>query len=163
MPYLLDTDTLISAHRQYYPFDFCPGFWSWLEQKHGQGRIFSVDAVYVELQPGGDKLSRWAKTMNRRGFFLNAGKADITPAITRLTQWVNASDFTPEAIHELNDSADLLLIAFAKTHGYTVITNEKSEPHRKNKVKIPDACSALQLQCINLFDLMRAEGIRLVV
>lgn len=161
--YLLDADTLISAHRQYYPFDFCPGFWDWLEQKHKRGRVFSVDAVYAELQRGGDELSRWAKTMKQRGFFLDAGKVDIAPAIFRLSQWVSASNFTPEAIHEFNDSADLLMIAFAKVQNCTVVTDEKSEPARRNKVKIPDACNELQLQCVNLFDLMRAEKIQLVI
>ena len=88
MPYLLDTDTLIGAHKQYYPFDFCPGFWSWLEQKHGQGRIFSVDAVYAELRRGDDELSRWAKTMNQRGFFLATDDAIISD-FSRLAQWVS--------------------------------------------------------------------------
>jgi len=37
VPYLLDADTLISAHRQYYPFDFCPGFWTWLEKNTAKG------------------------------------------------------------------------------------------------------------------------------
>jgi len=163
VPYLLDADTLISAHRQYYPFDFCPGFWTWLEQKHSQGRVFSADVVYAELQRGDDELSRWAKTMNRQGFFLNAGQAHIGPALTRLAQWVSAPNFTQAAVHEFHASADMVLVAFAKAHGYAVVTAEKSEPARKNKVKIPDACNALELQCVNLFDLMRAEGIRLVL
>lgn len=55
------------------------------------------------------------------------------------------------------------LIAFAKAQNWTVVTDEKSEPARKNKVKIPDACNALQLQCMNLFDMMRAEKIRLFI
>ena len=163
VPYLLDTNTLISAHRQYYPFDFCPGFWAWLEQKHNQKRIFSVDAVYAELRRGDDELSRWAEAMNSRGFFLAASNLDIAPGVRQLTKWASDSDFTPDARHEFNDSTDLILIAYANTQVYTVVTDEKPEPHRRNKVKIPDACSALQLQCINLFDLMRAEGIRLVV
>lgn len=162
MPYLLDTDTLISAHRQYYPFDFCPGFWSWLEQKHGQGRIFSVDAVYAELRRGDDELSRWAKTMNQRGFFLATDDAIISD-ISRLAQWVSKSNFTQAAAHEFNDSADMLLVAFAKARDCAVVTAEKSEPARKSKIKIPDACNALQLQCINIFDMMRAENIRLVI
>lgn len=163
MPYLLDADTLVSAHRQYYPFDFCPGFWAWLEQKHKQGRIFSVDVVYAELQRGDDELSRWAKTMKRQGLFLATDSAAIVPGIRSLAQWVSASNFTQAAAHEFNDSADMVLVAFAKARDCAVVTAEKSEPARKNKVKIPDACNALQLQCMNLFDLMRAEGIRLIL
>jgi len=168
MRYLLDADTLISAHRQYYPFDFCPGFWTWLEQKHSQERVFSVDAVYAELQRGDDELSRWAKTMKRRGFFLDADKVNIAPAFAELTRWVNASDFTPEAFDKFYQtdgrlSADPVLIAYAKTCDMVVVTNEKSEPEAKKTVKIPDACKATQLQYIDLFALLRKEKIRLVL
>ena len=166
--YLLDANTLISAHRQYYPFDFCPGFWAWLEHKHSQGRIFSVDAVYAELRRGDDELSQWAKAMNHKGFFLDAGKVDIVPAIAQLTRWVHASNFTPEAIDKFYKSggqlsADPVLIAYAKTHGLVVVTNEKSEPEAKKTIKIPDVCKAIQLKYIDLFALLRKEKIRLIL
>jgi len=163
MRYLLDADALISAHRQYYPFDFCPGFWAWLKQKHEQKRVFSVDAVYAELQRGDDELSRWAKTMKRKGFFLATDSAAIVPDISRLSQWVSMSNFTQAAAHEFNDSTDMVLVAFAKTCGMVVVTNEKSEPEAKRTVKIPDACKAMQLQYIDLFELLRKEKIRLIL
>gem|GEM_PF-6918350 len=31
MAYLLDSDVLIRAKNDHYGFDFCPGFWDWLE------------------------------------------------------------------------------------------------------------------------------------
>jgi Domain of unknown function (DUF4411) len=38
--YLLDSDVLISAKNLHYAFDLVPGFWSWLEQAHRDGRVF---------------------------------------------------------------------------------------------------------------------------
>lgn len=51
----------IRAKNDYYGFDFCPGFWDWLDQAHRNGIAFSVEAVYDELVAGGDDLAGWAK------------------------------------------------------------------------------------------------------
>ena len=161
--YLLDSDTLISSHRRYYPFDFCPGFWEWLELKYSQQRIFSVDVVYAELQKGGDELSHWAKSIKEKKFFLDTDDIRTVANIQKLTQWADASRYKPEAIHEFHNSADLVLIAYAKTFGFVLVTNEKSEPDSKKSVKIPDACKFLGLEYTDLLGLMRKENIRLIL
>lgn len=50
MAYLLDTSVFITARRVHYGFDFCPGFWSWLQEKHAAGLVFSVERVHEELK-----------------------------------------------------------------------------------------------------------------
>ena len=66
--YLLDTDVFIRAKNQHYGFDFCPGFWNWVDREYVAGRVFSIQAVYEELRHGKDELSTWAK--DRKGMFL---------------------------------------------------------------------------------------------
>jgi len=34
MAYLLDANVLITAYRQWYGFDFCPGFRDWILRSH---------------------------------------------------------------------------------------------------------------------------------
>lgn len=69
MAYLLDSNVLISAKNLHYGFDFCPGFWEWLEQASAAGIVHSVEAVYNELVGGDDDLAKWAK--DHRSFFLH--------------------------------------------------------------------------------------------
>ena len=66
--------------------------------------------------------------------------------------------FTPRAKEVFLASVDYKLIAYAKAFGDTVITFEASEPDRKNKVKIPDACKALDVPCIRIWDMMSARN-----
>lgn len=41
----------------------------------------------------------------------------------------------------------------------TLVTFEKSEPQRKNRVKIPDACVAVGAECCDLNTMLRTIGI----
>jgi hypothetical protein len=38
------------------------------------------------------------------------------------------------------------------------VTQEVSEPYRKNKVKIPDACDVLGIRYVNMMDMFRMLG-----
>ena len=47
--YLLDTNILVEAHKRYYGFDLCPGFWEAVVRQHHSSRIFSIDRVKKEI------------------------------------------------------------------------------------------------------------------
>ena len=44
MKYLLDSDTLIRSKNDAYRFDFCPGFWTWLDKESGAGQATNDDS-----------------------------------------------------------------------------------------------------------------------
>ena len=46
--YLIDSNVLIEAHRRYYGFDLCPGFWESIVWLHGQNRVHSLVLVTHE-------------------------------------------------------------------------------------------------------------------
>lgn len=48
MAWLLDTNVLVNAKRDHYGFEFCPGFWDWLDIAWADGRVASIEAVYDE-------------------------------------------------------------------------------------------------------------------
>ena len=48
--YVLDANVLIQAHRLYYAFPICPGFWDCLLQHHQAGRILSIDKVRAQAR-----------------------------------------------------------------------------------------------------------------
>ena len=57
--------------------------------------------------------------------------------------------------------ADPFIIAHAKALRAVVVTNERPEgKHSSNFNKIPDVCREFKVECINLIDFMRREGMQ---
>lgn len=50
--FLIDANVLITAHRSYYAFDLCPGFWASVIEGHAVKRVFSTHRVETELLAG---------------------------------------------------------------------------------------------------------------
>ena len=59
MIYLLDANTYIEAKNTYYSMDFCPAYWSWLDQQFVAGVAGSIDMIGRELKDGNDELATW--------------------------------------------------------------------------------------------------------
>ncbi len=57
MAYLLDANVFIDAKNRYYGFDFCPGFWDWVDLAHADGRVMSIEIVGDDLVGGGGDLA----------------------------------------------------------------------------------------------------------
>lgn len=62
-PFLLDSNVLMTAARQYYAFDIAPGFWSALDRKAGDGDLRSIDRVHAEINRGNDELVSWVNPL----------------------------------------------------------------------------------------------------
>jgi len=158
--YLLDSDVFIRAKNDHYGFDFCPGFWEWLEQANAAGRVHSVEAVYGELVGSDDDLAQWVK--DHRSFFLPL-TADEIPSVAAMNRWANDSpDYEPAAKSEFAAAADSFLIAHAVAGGHTVVTHERISDGRR-KIKIPNAAIANGVSVASPFQMLRAERVRLVL
>ena len=165
MAYLLDANIFITAHRAYYPFDFCPGFWDWLEIKHRQNIVFSIDAVYNELKDSKDEVSNWAKSMRSSNFFLNTSDDKTATGIRHIHDWAEKEEnnFEQQARNEFYEAADLILTAYAKAYRHVLVTNEVYDSGTRKKIKIPNVCRAINVTHINSFQLLREEGARFVL
>ena len=161
MVYLLDADTLIQAKDEYYAFDLCPGFWTWLDQQNAAARIYSVQAVKDELARGNDELAKWAVDRDTR-FFLPVDER-TSGAMAAVSGWVQAGDFRDDAKRVFLTGADPWLIAHALAHGHKVVTHEVHVDGQKNKVKIPTVCRALNVPCMRTLEMLRTEGVRFVL
>jgi hypothetical protein len=53
-------------------------------------------------------------------------------------------------------------VSHAHALAYTVVTHEKAA-ETVRKIKIPNACAGMDVECINLFELLRASGAKLVL
>ena len=160
MAYLLDANVLIAAKNSYYGFDFCSGFWEWLDAAHRTGSVFSIERVYDELVAGGDDLAVWCE--ERRSFFLPLGSNDVR-AMATVNRWANDSnEYDPSAKSQFADAADSFLIAQALAGHHTVVTHERISDGRK-RIKIPNAASAHGVTWCTTFQMLRVERARFVL
>lgn len=157
--YLLDANVLIEAKNRYYAFDIAPGFWTWLEQAHGNQLVCSIEAVEQEILEGDDALSMWAHAHPQ---FFRPMDSGTTSHFPQLTAWASSREYTAAAITEfVGNTADFYLVAFAREHGHTVVTHEGPQPLAKKRVLIPDACVAMTVPFADTFTMLRNSGARL--
>lgn len=158
--YLLDANIFIQAKNLHYGFDFCPAFWSWLEEQNSNGRVASIEKVADELYAGEDRLAEWASEQGR-AFFLPADDA-VVPVLTEVSTWASSQRYESAAVATFLQVADYWLVAHAKAHDWIIVTHETpSESVRK--IKIPNACIGLGLHCINPYEMLRREKARFVL
>ena len=157
--FLVDANVLIEAKNRYYAFDIAPGFWAWLDQACRQAVVCSLDAVQDELLQGGDELADWAE---KNASFFHPLDQGSTEHFSALSAWAGSRSFTPAALSSFTgNNADYLLIAYAREHGHTVVTHERSQPNARNRVLIPDACLAMGVSSIDTFQMLRRTGAQL--
>jgi hypothetical protein len=160
--YLVDSDVFMQARNRHYGFAFCPGFWAWLDAAHDAGRVASVGKVGDELRAGKDDLATWAG--DRSAFFLEPDDAVVT-SLRVLSGWAvdQSTGYFLAARNDFLASADYYLIAHAHAQSHVVVTHERSQPDSKRRIKIPDACAAFGVKCIDPFEMLRGEDVRLVL
>ncbi|WP_246956602.1 DUF4411 family protein [Brachybacterium sp. Marseille-Q7125] len=157
--YLVDANVLIEAKNRYYAFDIAPGFWEWVHEAHQNGLVGSIEAVRNELLRGDDDLADWARVHTT--FFRPIDQA-TAQHFAPLSQWASSRNFTSAALTGFTgDHADFQLVAHARAHGHTVVTHERSSPHSRKRVLIPDACMAMDVSTSDTFQMLRATGARL--
>lgn len=160
MAYLLDANVLIQAHRRHYAFDFCPGFWTWIERQHAAARVFSVAAVGRELSAGNDTLADWAD--QRGGAFFIEPDAPVLASMAGLSQWVMQQRYQPAGIATFLQAADYYLVAAAHAHQHVLVTHELPADTVRH-VKIPNACVGMGVRFMTPFEMLRVERARFVL
>lgn len=160
--YVLDSNFFIQAHRLHYPLDVAAGFWNKVRQLAEQGRIISIDKVKKELYDRNDALEDWCRNNLPENFFKDTSA--VMAAYAEVTTWAmsRSGHYLPNALNEFLDAdeADAFLVAYCLSDQANrfVVTQEVSEPNRKNNVKIPDACIALNVTYVNTIEMFRQIG-----
>lgn len=154
--YVLDANVFIEAHKRYYAFDICPGYWSALLNRHSGGRVCSIDRVRNELLDQSDALSDWVRQLPGT-FFAGTGNRPDTDWYGRIMTWLQAqSAYSPAAKTDFAAKADGWLIAHAKAQGLTIATDEVLNPAIRRRVPVPNICVAFGVDYVNTFDMLRA-------
>ncbi|MBI1800153.1 MAG: DUF4411 family protein [Chloroflexi bacterium] len=159
--YVLDASVFMEANRRYYPFDLCPGFWECLVQYAKVKRLVSIDRVRKEILAGNDELKTWASRSVPKSFFASTSDPAVTEWFGKMMRWVKSQpQFKPEAIAEFARAADGWVIAYAKAHGLTAVTQEEYAAEAKKTVPMPNVCRAFDVPYVNTFEMLRGLGSR---
>lgn len=160
--FVVDSNFFIQAHRMTYPLDVAVGFWNTVKELAHSGTIVSIDKVKDELYKNNDELKLWCVENLPEDFFKTTD--EVMAEYGRVTAWaISEKDhFLPKALNEFLDAdeADAFIVAYclaAPTDRF-VVTQEISDPKRRNKVKIPDCCDAVGVGYMNTIQLFRETG-----
>jgi hypothetical protein len=159
MAYLLDSDVFIQASNMHYQFAFCSAFWDWIDREHAAGKILSIDRVLKEIRDGlFGELKPWAEA--RPSLFIKSADIETSECNTRVALWVS-QNYDEAGYEKFFAGADFVLVGYALAHNHIVVTQENTKGGKK--VKIPDACDAMGVKCINTWDLLKAECPRFIL
>lgn len=153
--YLLDANVFMSANRLHYGIDFCPGFWDWLKQRNAARQVYSIEAVKTEIAAGKDALATWAAALGA-GFFLQPDHR-VSATFSTVSTWASSQRYSTAAQAEFLAAADYFLVSHALAHKFVVVTQEMPAPTSKKRIKIPDACNALNVKWLSPFEMLRIE------
>jgi hypothetical protein len=173
--YLLDTNIFIEPYRTFYSFDYGTAFWDFLKYQAKNGQIFSIDKVYTELSCIEDQLFDWVeRDLKPLGFFHSSENINVLKNYKEIIQWAEGKrgTFKDEAIEEFKeeDNADPWLVAYAMHYRdmksvfkkeIVIVTQEKLDRNRKNKIPIPIVCEEFSVECCDLFTMLRELGFKI--
>jgi len=162
--YILDTNFFIQSHRITYPLDVATTFWEKVKKLFNEEKILSIDKVRDEIFNNDDELKIWIENNLSDEFFKSTDTQEVIVNYQRVVQWANSrsNHYVQNAINDFlrYENADAWLIAYALTinEDCKIVTQEKSDPNRKSKIKIPDVCFAFNIKPRNIIDMFRELG-----
>jgi hypothetical protein len=152
--YWLDTNIFIDSKNRYYSFSIAPGFWSFLDAKAAEGVIGSSSLVYQELLEYDDELKIWARARQHSGLFI-APDPVVQAIYSQICDHVDHQPvYAPHHKADFLRKADPWVVAHAKAHGGTVVTNENLVPPNSTKVKIPNVCTDFGVPVTDLWTML---------
>ncbi len=101
-----------------------------------------------------DRLSLWCKT--RAKMFVDTNDGSTYESLCILSTWV-CENYAPAAQAKFLGDADFILVGYAHSHKYTVVTGEVAQDGMQ--VKIPNACKMMNVPWVNLFQMLNAEKV----
>ncbi len=160
--FLIDTNSILTPYKTYYPFDFAEKFWTQLQEKIENGNIVIMDIVRDELRKGNDELTDWINGFDR-DLILFRNNQSILSEYGNVINYINQeSCYSEKALMSWSDAsiADAWLIAASVVYGYTIVTFEKPNGNLNSinpskNAKIPDVAQRFNVECCDIFYMMR--------
>lgn len=149
--YVIDTCSLTKM-RHTYPEDVFPKAWEKLNELVSSGTLISAEDVYEELCAFDDEIFQWAAKNNE---IFHPLDYDVQrEAIKLLEKYPTLLD-----LKKNKSSGDPFIIATAKLYNCILVTEEKPS-NSPSRVKIPDVCQEIGIECISLIEMFRREDLK---
>lgn len=154
--YWIDTGVLVQNRRRFHRKERVPKFWEWLSAQIDAGRIRMPERVYVEVTKGTDWLVPWVKARRDKGLCVFAD-AETQARYSAIADYVETGGKYRDE-HQKDKSyrgADLWVIAHAKgNRNHVVVSQEERGNPGDNRVKIPNVCDAMGVECLDTFKML---------
>ncbi len=96
-----------------------------------------------------------------KSFFLQVDTDAVVRAYADIMVWVQRHPrYFDLAKAKFAMGADGWLVAYARVHGSTVVTNEQSAPESRKEVKLPDVCDQFGVRRDHTFTMLRSLSIQ---
>lgn len=153
MIYVFDTSSL-SKLKHFFPNIF-PSIWEGLDGLFQQGNLISTKEVWNEMGNGNFDNYTYAWLKDRKGIFKTPCADELT-FVGQIFQVTHFQSLIGEQ-QRLKGTpvADPFLIACAKVHNGSVVTEERFKP---NAAKIPNVFQHFQIECIDLEKFMSLQN-----
>ena len=158
MLYLLDTNVLIDANRDYYPLKRLPEFWEWLHDCAVNGQAKVPLEIYYEVLGGNkDELTNWLRERKEAIVF----NEEVDSGFVGEVSACYAPDLSDIEIEKIGQDAFLIAYALRDPKERVVVTTEVSKPSRKRANRhVPDVCQDLTVPCCDTFELVQKLNFR---
>jgi hypothetical protein len=149
--YLLDTNVLIDANRDYYPIKRVPEFWDWLAYMGNLGYVKIPIEIYEEIKEGNDDLAAWAKKSEIEDALLLGEDVDVS-LVSRVVDHGYAQDLSDDEVEKLGRDPFLLAYAMKNNKIRSIVTTEVSKPSKQRANRhMPDVCISLNINWLNTY------------
>jgi hypothetical protein len=155
--YLVDSNFFIQADQSFYPIDIVSSFWDKVGELATAGKLISIDKVKAEIYAIDNELKEWCIANLPITFFKDSSVS--LAEYRQIVQWANSMShhYKPSAIQEFLAAglADSWLVAYARKENLSIVTYEKSQPERKNRIKIPEPCTHFGIRYMDTIGMLR--------
>lgn len=158
MLYLLDSNVLIDANRDYYPLDRVPEFWDWLLHIASLTRVRIPTEIYEELKEGNDALKDWVVDYQEDIVLVETVSEE---SVSYVLDEGYANDLNDEEIEKIGMDPFLIAYAMEDIENRCVVTTEASKPKKKRANRhMPDVCGYLNVKSCDTFGFLREMDFR---
>ncbi len=152
MIYSFDTSAILDGWRRYYPPDVFQSLWVNLDNLIDNGVIIASEEVLHDLEKQeGDEVHQWA--LARKQMFVDTDE-QVQREVTEILE--NHKKLIDQRGNR--SASDPFVIAVAKIKGGTVLTGERPTKSPEKRPHIPDVCSSMGIDCVDMVGLIRAQN-----
>jgi len=155
--FLLDANVIIHAHDYYYHMARVPEFWEWVLHYAENGVIKMPVEIMDEIKGGPEAMhAQWIKSQEvKKRLLLDEGwDVDVLNGVVSEGYLPNP---TEDQVELMGQDPFLITYAMRDRANRIVISNETSKPSAKGaKRKVPDVCRDFDIECHNIYYLLRA-------